>query len=407
MASVPLSRCSPAHAGLGFKDRFAAHRFLRCFLIINFLIGIGFVNSSNSYADDDTTFHDPNPEEVELRRTRLREYLTGRNLPIEFSGRVVDQHGKPVANANVRIDVKSIEGLDDPDAWPRGTSHSHIATTDAVGAFSFEDLDGYHLLIKGIEKPGYVYMQKHPSEASVFYPPVPGEDSAPRQNGVRLFVLRKKNPDVFLLDSSGRLRVTTSQMGFAIDLFGHQRTVYEMDSRPTAHRIPEAVDLYVEVEYSEEQNAYTFLFRSGTDTGGMILVNEVVHEAPAEGYQDKAVVTIAAGNLEDQVTLLCTRTRDPSIYGMLKFTFRSRFSGEEHDLRVSYAGKLNPYGERNLETESDIPPRVYTKLDRISRLAINAGKRPKKPDLKSLFEAEKSRVTTAPATRPAWKRSEP
>jgi uncharacterized GH25 family protein len=68
--------------------------------------------------------------------------------PIEFYGRVVDQHGQPVPGAKVRGNAEIIE------RWMDQKWDEHFTTTDSNGYFQFSGLHGQSLVVSP-SKDGY------------------------------------------------------------------------------------------------------------------------------------------------------------------------------------------------------------------------------------------------------------
>src|SRR3954447_12124323 len=72
--------------------------------------------------------------------------------PIDFYGRVVDQTGAPVADADIRGNVEISR------RWMDQTWEEHHTITDADGRFSFSGLHGQNLVVTP-RKDGYSYKE--------------------------------------------------------------------------------------------------------------------------------------------------------------------------------------------------------------------------------------------------------
>ena len=87
----------------------------------------------------------------------LRDSPNGGNTNIAFFGRVVDQQGSPVPGVVVTAELTRKAGPELPILWTNPNNKYEVVTasTDSQGLFAFK-LRGIGLLIKSVEKPGYV-----------------------------------------------------------------------------------------------------------------------------------------------------------------------------------------------------------------------------------------------------------
>ena len=87
----------------------------------------------------------------------LRGVPNGGNTDIAFFGRVVDQQGSPIPGVVVTAELTRKAGPELPVLWSNPNNKYEVVTasTDSQGLFAFK-LKGTGLLIKSVEKPGYV-----------------------------------------------------------------------------------------------------------------------------------------------------------------------------------------------------------------------------------------------------------
>lgn len=85
--------------------------------------------------------------------SKIRTIQQASNRPIEFYGKVVDQHNNPVPYAKVTYSVLDYEGV----VSLAGTSRTYWKDTDTQGDFSVSNLKGEHITISKIEKDGYEF----------------------------------------------------------------------------------------------------------------------------------------------------------------------------------------------------------------------------------------------------------
>ena len=86
---------------------------------------------------------------------------------------------------------------------------------------------------------------------------------------------------------------------------------------------------------------------------------------------------------------LYLRSRDPAIYSRLEVY--GAF-GKADFCQVSVNTEVNPYGERNLEREPNLPFDVMKPLKDEARNALRAKKLPLKPDLPKLIKEAKEKA---------------
>ncbi|MCP4996624.1 MAG: hypothetical protein GY934_23050 [Gammaproteobacteria bacterium] len=102
-----------------------------------------------------------------VARVRALENLARKsNGPVEFYGKVVDQHGDPIVGARISFELTAtnesillelLGGRDDMDVINK---NEHINTvTDVNGGFSIQDKKGIYLTVVGIEKKGYMVQE--------------------------------------------------------------------------------------------------------------------------------------------------------------------------------------------------------------------------------------------------------
>jgi hypothetical protein len=97
------------------------------------------------------------PPEQDLQDRKQRELLdhafNEKNVPVSFFGKVVDQEGQPLANANVKLAVRQWHGPAAGNIGVRFNEHNLVTGQD--GRFNLQDERGDSVSVKGIEKDGF------------------------------------------------------------------------------------------------------------------------------------------------------------------------------------------------------------------------------------------------------------
>jgi hypothetical protein len=225
--------------------------------------------------------------------------------------------------------------------------------TDKKGTFVIKDTVGSDLFIKEIWK-------------EVFRPD--------EENPVK-FVLRKNGESVFLFEDRGGPMLERPQSSIAFN-FVEERV----------GRGNDAPDLVVSSVYQEEHEAYDLVFQPQGEGSGIVVADHVTYGAPERGYRPQYATTVKLGEQLPRKTLYI-KSRDASIYTRMDVGFFPR----REFMRLDFRAWTNPYGERNLEPELEMPFSVMKRLRDEARLALRKKTYPKKPDLKALIEAEKVR----------------
>ncbi|WP_042725892.1 hypothetical protein [Chthoniobacter flavus] len=93
----------------------------------------------------------------EQREERVRSIVEGRNVAIDYYGKVVDQDDHPLAGVRVRYSIQSMYFL----PWlPGGKSELREIVSDGEGLFSIRGGKGFSLGFDSLAKDGYKYSPK-------------------------------------------------------------------------------------------------------------------------------------------------------------------------------------------------------------------------------------------------------
>jgi hypothetical protein len=295
-----------------------------------------------------------------------REELKKMNVPISFWGRVVDENGQGVSEAEVRGEIVEYTST----CVGSKRVNEVVGMTDAGGRFELKCAAGARLSIESIERQGYEFMPGA-SKVSIFC-------YTPGQGGV-VFVPNKEEPVAFHVRKKGVTALLLHSM------FGSHMT------RPTSEITVDLVNgivlkhgregnMRVTCEYSEERGEYSVCLEALGEDPGIVENQKIVYVAPAEGYEVTCRFTVGPGRAE---RLFCVKSGTPCVYTRLKVDL---VGGESLD--ALFDSWLNPYGERILEAETELQGDDIIRLRAEAFSALREGCLPKKPDLGSLIGRE-------------------
>ena len=207
------------------------------------------------------------------RRETVAKIMTVLATPIEFYGKVVDQNGDPVSEANV--DYGTIDRFDANGSNYRGRS-------DENGNFSVSDIKGAVLTV-GVQKEGY-YNIHGKSDAAFAYGVGP--------DATRKKPPTKDNPAVFVLQKKGLAEPLIRAGGGQIDI---PRTGEPL-SIDLATGKPGRGDLQIEAWIGDSsQPRFDWRYRLTIPGGGLLERKEQFDfEAPSDGYESFVEINMSA-----------------------------------------------------------------------------------------------------------------
>ena len=281
---------------------------------------------------------------------------------VDFSGRLIDQNGQPVAQAKVQY---CIEGYGLAKPAPRRKFGEVVSNDD--GFFDIHEGRGCELFIDKVEKRGYELghnkkynfggINIHLGENEVAKAPV-------------VFHLRKKhNEAVFLLKKETDIRFKDEQAEkwLVRDMVKGWTRTSEDKSRMKAYD-DEDKDLFWDYEATgenhPEKQEWTVHIKVNGENAGIQAGDAMLYEAPADGYEKEIALTfkysgkdsydsvIEYGNKElvelykTYPKFLYLRLRNPGMYARFCLNYAHV---SEKKIYLSFDVDINPYGSRSLE----------------------------------------------------------
>lgn len=315
----------------------------------------------------------------ENKMLRMKEIFRKQDVEITFYGKVIDQNGDFIKDANVEI--HNTQFNPDMDELFGQVKTVHVQT-DATGLFSVENEKGRSVDVEGISKAGYEYLRaQNPATSFEF-----SKDTFPKpfvadRSSPVIFKLRKKGEATFLVVSPNGNRSSddlirtkgTNCMSQTLDLFA-----WDADAGWRRCATPNA-DLRIDASFDAEKRNWIVTYAVTNGTGGLIISDSLFYEAPAAGYVPQATVIVTN---QEQGCYLYLKSRTPAIYSRIFFNQRYNNRGDP-SLRLYCKAWVNPYGERGLEYDTSLEAswRVVDELKNEAIAAIRENKLPPKPDI--------------------------
>jgi hypothetical protein len=353
------------------------------------------------------------PKRTETDQKRWFELLKKDNASqkVEFYGKVIDQFDKPVENAEVTFDIDSysfIFGVGYKMHRLRGTTR-----TDKNGCFDIgvvKKLKGATLSIRSLEKEGYVWQRDGNSLLSADYRNDGiKKDYTPDPKKPAIYHMRKKgaNPTFLITEQYYNIEIEpdSSNLYSFLDLeadwenAGDNRD-YKKDF------LPKHYDIKVTSVFDKEKFDWIVTFTASGDNGGFILSDEFLSEAPEKGYKKefKFIQHVLTEKEEDILSetedrkveekymklrefvlknkYLYIKSREPAIYTRMKLKDASI---DVEWVNVSTSIATNPFGERNLEFNDELPYDITEKCEESVTEAFLKGKLPLNPNIKKMM----------------------
>ncbi len=320
------------------------------------------------------------PNDPEGQRNWFRQLLEksgatfeGQLHEITVYGRILDQYGVPVQDAEVEVSWRYDSLV---------TLKRHIERkfykTDAMGKYRFETIEEYNPTIWKIKKKGY----ELPKESNPYFKMNSTQGIAVLKNSTDLnpyiFYLRKLGPTTYLfndIELGWKIRKPENTKSYDI----LRRGLKTIDPDLSKLRAPELIDLVYDVTNDTSGGTYTMRIIAPLEVNGAQMTDEILYEAPAAGYSRELTITLNHG---DKLTkYLYFTSRNPAVYSRMKMEFIAK----PEELIFRYDTWTNPYGTRNLEYEPDMPFSLEEQLEREAVRALQRGKIPPEPDIPALI----------------------
>jgi hypothetical protein len=281
----------------------------------------------------------PTNADLERRDEAFKVAVAGKNVPINFWGKVVDQDGTPLGGVEVEMSTRQWESrsfLDMSGRFPRFTVH-----TDGGGRFELTGQAGDVLEFKSIKKEGYRLSERTPMTLKY------------DQNSDRLdpgspmiFRMWKVGAKQTLVSFQKNTRTPYDGTPVFFDLLEGEVHLDAAvgDLRVTLHRSPLKVQFGGKTPYDWTATV------EAVDGGVLESDDEFMYVAPENGYRTKLDITMPASapNWSHRVKLaFYLKGRAGRLYGRVLVEFKT--DSQQDKTGFSIDSVVNPSGSRNLE----------------------------------------------------------
>ena len=303
---------------------------------------------------------------------------------IEFYGKVIDQDGAPIEQAAIHISMPTQETVEGPE-----DRRARILSTDSNGCFEVSrgalgttELKGIYLNFDRIIKNGYEECGFPPDLSTFSFSQSNAKRFVADPSNPVVYRMRKKGECAFLLEEPYwqlRLPLAPSNQTRGYD-FIQREAIQEVDA-PAGDDADLICDLRVRVAPHANGAAWQVVLSPGNATGGILVSDQLLHEAPEQGYQPEGILSWP-GLGQAATKYVYLKSRDPAIYTRLAIGY---INANGDSFLLDGKTLTNPYGDRNLEPMEGLPYAVTKQLTDEARTAFQQNKRPAKPDLERLI----------------------
>jgi hypothetical protein len=279
-------------------------------------------------------------------KTQLQEVMTSANQPISFFGKVIDQDGDPIPGAKVTLKIRYMKtvgsvGIGDTFAEPS-------LTTGTDGQFALTDAKGSLLVLKALTKEGYEPSPKAFNGTYWYWRdknPYRPDPSHPE-----IFRMWKKMGAEPLVRKGFGKPLLADGTPAEFDLLDGRVVAQGGDLRVKLERVPQ------KVEWGQRNYEWTITVEA-IDGGIVESREEQMYRAPADGYQPKLLIHMAANdaNWSDTKDVAAyIKIRGGKLYGRVEMKFMVG-SDREAGTPFNMTSFINPSGSQNLEYDPRQP----------------------------------------------------
>jgi hypothetical protein len=237
------------------------------------------------------------------------------------------------------------------------------ANTDHMGVFEFSNLKGTYLTIRNISAEGYEYHRKYQDHKNFeYWAEIESNRFVQDIHEPVVFKVRKMNKPIYLL----RGELTWKLKKDIIYYMDLARTKIFTEDDPRYIRD-------VMLSTMREGDVYRVSLEMLDDSAGMLLREQPLYTAPEVGYEKKKTIEIEVGSRKELYIIVMTSN---GIFSRLD----GKLYAHQPVVIFSIESFLNPFGERNLEIDKDIPEELRVKLREETKSLLVRGMKAKKPD---------------------------
>lgn len=295
---------------------------------------------------------------------------------LSFYGKLVDQHGKPVAGAIVTFGINGV-------FLPKGWSSKQIKIkTGKDGLFSVKDQVGWQIAVQSVAKTGYEFSFKQP----YFHSDHRGQQTTKDKRAV--IKIKKLGKTTFVL-RTGSYPVSLQANGKSVAVEISDNRAF-WDGTQTKHGKPS--EFVITGKPAKDKKEWVLSFKGADKKDQVLLTEKEVSQAPADGYQPSVnlrvpIRTTATAPSQPVTRYLFVKSAQPKTYTRVTLEIDPK---DDNICQLHYRLVINPYGNRIFELSRGFlkHTHVWSSLRHQAVRALGKGELAPEPDLKKLFRED-------------------
>lgn len=321
----------------------------------------------------------------------MKDIMKKRDVQINFYGKIMDQHGQPVPNAHITIEIPHFSSQGE---YFEADKTLHVKSNNK-GLFTVHNQRGNKLNVESITKNGYEYSRiENPNNSFEYWRYMNDRFFIPNETNPVVFRMRKKQDSTYLIHwenfNSKMFYGNATEEAWHLDLVWPDfRPAHLTNLNVNYGSKPMDTDVIVQVRSNQTQNGYNVCFTVPDVSGGILETNVLMYTAPESGYQTNLVYYVPVINKEmfKTNTFFYIKARGSKVYARVNASFTS-YGYDNGGVILDFQSWANPYGERNLEDESRLQYETKQRLHDEAEAALLQGKLPPKPNIQQLLKTE-------------------
>lgn len=275
----------------------------------------------------------PAPPLVDSKLAKMEALMAAQNTKsLDFYGKVIDQHGDPVAGVKINAGVGRIISLTESGG------EKYYAETNSAGKFKFVGIHGAGVGFL-LSKDGYSFSQRQPASSRP-------KDYVPDPDNPMVFTMWKLQGADPMVHTAFDSRVPYDGQTTAFDLLAG-RKVSSGDLRITLTRHP--------LQVRRGVDRFDWTVQIEMDGGGMVETSDLYpYEAPAGGYQPTYNLSEAkdAPSWTQRLTKTFYVQNKKGGYGRVTIDLTTD-SERPQGTGIAIEAWVNPSGSRDLEFDPE------------------------------------------------------
>lgn len=346
--------------------------------IIYFIALLFFISLLSAVTADER--EDQERLSAENKQAQMRQMVQSRDMPITFHGKIIDQSGQPVEDAEVTVHIVQYSPSAE-DLFGRVKVIS--ATSRRDGSFLISREHGREAYVHAVTKTGYAPLSVLDRER-LFSPATNATTRLPTAAHPATFVVRQIGDAVPMLKGTGRLDLNPDSTSVSARLLRPTEDEIDLLGAAVASVGP---GLQAKASLSVDQALWVVTISGEGEADGILLAAEPLYEAPRDGYGTQVALTVPV-DAPFRITnaVLCLKTESPETYSIVRLSVRP----SKERCSVHFESMTNPYGTRTLDNAEDLDPYWSRKkqLEMDAKKALLQGRHHELPDVKKIVEEE-------------------